>query len=390
MLIGVDATCWHNTRGYGRHTRGLLSTLVRLDTERRYFFFVDSSENLDTLPAEAEIRLVRNSVPTAVAASADGHRSLRNLWSMSRAMADARIDLLLFPTIYSYVPVISRAKKIVMIHDVIPEMYPELTLPKRTGHLFWKAKVALGRWQADAIVTVSDYSRQGILATFGFPPERVFVVGEASDAIFRVLDQPQPCAQLRALGILPDSRLVVYVGGFGPHKNLEALLLAFARLAGRPQSADLRLVLVGEYEKEVFHSTYHTLEKRARELGVAGQVIFTGYLADEDLVGLLNLATVLVLPSLIEGFGLPAVEAAACGCPVIATSASPLPGLLGAAALYIDPANREELQSALGRVLESQDLRRQMRGAGLAAARQLTWEAAARQMLGVFEQVRPR
>ena len=157
-----------NKRGYGRHARGLLSTLVRTDQSNRYVFFLDSEAHLRTLPAEAEIRLVRNSLPTAVATSANGHRSVFDLWKMSRALSDREFDLLLFPTIYSYVPVFSRAKKVVMIHDVIAEKYPDLTVPKRAARFFWNTKVALGRWQADAIVTVSDYSRKGILEHFGY------------------------------------------------------------------------------------------------------------------------------------------------------------------------------------------------------------------------------
>jgi glycosyltransferase involved in cell wall biosynthesis len=387
MRIGVDATCWGNARGYGRHARGLLSTLVRLDRSNRYVFFVDSEAYLPTLPAETEIKLIRNSMPATLAASTSGHRSVTDLWRISRAMSEREFDLLLFPTIYSYVPVFSRAKKIVMIHDVIAEKYPDLTVPRSAARFFWNTKVALGRWQADAIATVSDYSRRGILEHFGLAAERVFVVGEASDPVFHVLERPQLNEHLRAAGLLQGTRLVVYVGGFGPHKNLEALLAVFAKLTRQNGFTDLILVMVGEYGKEVFHSAYKTLKSKVHELGVSNKVIFTGYLADEDLVILLNLATVLVLPSLIEGFGLPAVEAAACGCPVIATTASPLSNLLGTGALYIDPKNPQDLESVLGRVLTSEDLREQMRRDGLAAAGRLTWDAAALQMINVMQKV---
>ena len=236
MRIGVDATCWQNMRGYGRHARALLSALVQLDAENHYTFFMDSLENSETLPHQAEVRLVRTFTPTAVAASSTSHRSARDVWQMSRAMSAPKFDLLFFPTVYSYVPVYSRAKKVVMIHDVIAESFPELTIPKRSARLFWNAKVALGRWQADAIVTVSEYSRQGIVQHFRIAPERVSVVGEASDPIFRVLDDPRPSARLSSLGIEADGRLVVYVGGFGPHKNLERLVAAFAGLAYRGNS----------------------------------------------------------------------------------------------------------------------------------------------------------
>lgn len=387
MRIAVNATCWQNTRGYGRHTRALLSALVRLDKENCYTFFMDSSENTEALPPKAECRLIHTSAATALAASSNGHRSLWDMWQMSRAMSSPGFDLLFFPTVYSYVPVFSRAKKIVMVHDVIAETYPQLTLPNRTAHLFWRAKVALGRWQADAIATVSDYSRQGILNHFKLAPERVFVVGEASDPVFRVIDNPQPTPRLNSLGIPSNGRSVVYVGGFNPHKNLEALLTMFSKLIAQREFSDIRLIMVGEYEKEVFHSYFGVIKKQVEESGITDRVIFTGYLSDEELVVLLNFSTVLVLPSLIEGFGLPAIEAAACGCPVIATTASPLPTLLGDGGLYIDPTKQDDLQLALARVLASEGLRRRMREAGLAASRRLTWDGAARQMIGLMRKV---
>jgi glycosyltransferase involved in cell wall biosynthesis len=302
-------------------------------------------------------------------------------------MAAAACDVLLFPTVYSYVPVCSKAKKVVMIHDIIAEQYPRLTLPNYTARLFWKIKVALGRWQADAIVTVSDYARQGILAHFKIAPERVFVVGEASDPIFRICDTPRPTPCLEALGVTTHNRIVLYIGGFNPHKNLQALVTAFAKLTSHPAFADVRLVMVGEYAREVFHSYFDTIKAQVEELAIADRVIFTGYLPDEELVVLLNLATVLVLPSLMEGFGLPAIEAAACGCPVIATRASPLPTLLGDGGLYIDPLRHAELALALRRVLACKPLRQRMRTAGLAAARQITWDAAAGQMIRLLRQV---
>ncbi len=389
MRIGVDATCWRNNRGYGRHARALLGALARLDTENQYTFFLDVGDGVATLPPGVEARLVRSASPAAVAASANGHRSLGDMWRMSRALSDPGLDLLLFPTIYSFVPVFSRARKVVMIHDVIAETYPQLTLPHPLQRLFWQAKVALGRRQADAIVTVSEYSRQGIARQFKLAPERIFVAGEASDPIFRRLPDARLTPLLIALGVSLDHRSIVYVGGFGPHKNLEALVSVFARLAARPSLSDIRLVLAGEYRKEVFHSYFSVIKQQVEELGIADRVIYTGYIPDEDLAQLLNCATALALPSLMEGFGLPAVEAAACGCPVVATTASPLPALLGEGGLYIDPHDPAELEDALARVLESEELRHKMRKAGMVAAGRLTWDAAARQMMALMEKMRP-
>ena len=156
MRIGVDATCWQNSRGYGRHARALLRSLIRLDQTNHYVLFIDSQELAEPLPEGAEVRLLAAKSPTAVAAAADGRRSLRDMWQISRAMSGADLEVLLFPTIYSFVPTFCKARKLVVIHDVIAETYPHLTLPRMSGRLAWKTKVAVGRHQADALVTVSD------------------------------------------------------------------------------------------------------------------------------------------------------------------------------------------------------------------------------------------
>ena len=386
MRIAVDATCWQNRRGYGRHARALLRTLVRLDTASRYTLFLDAEVAAEPVPPECEARILPSATPTVEAASAAGRRSLSDMWRISRALSAREFDVVLFPTVYSYVPTFGPARKLVMVHDVIAETYPHLTVPRFSARLFWNTKVALGRLQADAWITVSDYSRAGILKRFGMDPGRVFVVGEAADRVFRKLDRPLPGQKLRAAGIEPGQRMAVYLGGFSPHKNLEALVNAFARIAARPEFADLKLAMVGDTSGDAFHTYFGTIAAQVTVLGLRDRVIFTGYLDDEDVVVLLNLASVLVLPSLMEGFGLPAVEAAACGCPVIATKASPLQGLLGDGGVYIDPCE-DGIVQALAEVLASEERRARMGQCALAAAQRLTWEDAARQMMAVIHQV---
>lgn len=386
MHVGVDATCWSNQRGYGRHARALVGAMLRQDSVNRYTLFVDSQEMPGSLPRSTSVRVVPNSQPAALAASANGRRSPRDLWRMSRALSAGDCEVLLFPTVYSYVPVFGRARKVIFFHDVIAERYPKLTVPALSSRMLWKAKVALGRRQADAIVTVSEYSREGLVKYFGMPADRVFVIGEASDPVFRVLDQPQLSPRLRSLGVKPQAQKVVFVGGFGPHKNVKALIAAFGRIAANCDGP-VQLVLVGECRREVFHSEADAIREQVSAAGLDDRVVFTGYLPDNELVILLNLATVLVLPSFMEGFGLPAVEAAACGCPVIATQESPLPRLLQGAALFFDPHDETALESALRRVLGSESLRLRLREAGIAAAQRLTWDAAARQMIAVLNEV---
>lgn len=389
MRIAVDATCWHNRRGYGRHARALLRALVARDTANRYTLFTDSADATEPWPERSEIRIIQTSVPAVQAASADGRRSVPDMWRMSRALSAPGFDLVLFPTIYTWVPVFSRARKVVMVHDVIAETFPRLTTPRLAARLAWNLKGALGRWQADALITVSDYSRDRIVDRFRMDPNRVFVVGEAADPVFRKLADPLPGPGLLRSGVDASHRTIAYLGGFSPHKNLEALVRAFERLAARSEFSDLRLVMVGDTSGDAFHTYFGTIAAQVAQLGLEERVAFTGYLSDEDVVVLLNLAAVLVLPSLMEGFGLPAVEAAACGCPVIATDESPLASLLGGGAISIRPSE-QEIEQALEKVLSSEELRRQMGQSGLAAARALTWDNAARQMMEVIQQVAPR
>ena len=383
LRVGVDATGWTNRRGYGRFARGLLGALARIDADNRYTFFVDRADVCDSLPAGVEPCVVPVRVPAALAASADGYRSLADLYRMSRALADRRLDVLFFPSLHTYVPVVSRARKIVAIHDVIPESFPDLALGGRRARLFWTCKGAAARRQADTIVAVSEHARREILRRWQVDPRRVAVIGEAADPIFRPMDAPRPSERLGSLAWNGNDRGIVFVGGFSPHKNVDRLIDAFAAVAAsRP---DLRLLLVGELESETFTSCLGALRAQVERSPARDRIVFTGYLSDGDLAVLLNLATVLVLPSMMEGFGLPAVEAAACGGPVIATTRSPLPELLGKGGLYVHPHDRTDLERALTRVLDSADQRARMRAAAIEAASRLTWESAARSMLEVIE-----
>ena len=372
MRIGVEATCWNHRRGYGRHLRSLLPALIEIEPRDEYVVFLDGWwSDLYPLPSEAQVVRVASSRPTLSAASADSHRSLADLWAMSRALSSERLDCLLFPTVYSYVPVLTSIPKVLMIHDVIAERYPGHVFPSLAERVRWRLKSALARVQSDRLVTVSDYSRRGLVEHFGTPPEGITVIGEAPDPVF----QPRPNAQLpaavRRLGIAPSDRIIAYVGGFGPHKNLPRLLEAFAQPAGESRYDDLRLVLVGDYENDPFSSEYPALKDSLLDRSHGSRVVFAGYLADEDLADLLNRSAMLVLPSLMEGIGLPALEAAACGIPAVVTRNSPLPELLGDGAIAVDPLSEAEIGQVITRLLDDHALRARMGRAALAAARRL-------------------
>jgi glycosyltransferase involved in cell wall biosynthesis len=388
MRIGIDATCWSNRRGYGRFVRALMGAALEIDRANQYVFFLDNDSAEFPLPPGVEVIRVKASVPTIEAAAADGSRSVLDMWAMSRAISACPLDVFFFPSVYSYVPVLSRVPRLVAIHDVIPELFPELVFPSMRAKLFWRAKVKLACAQATRVLTVSEYSRQRLAEVLGLDPAALRVVPEAGAPAFHRLESVDDPALAARLKIPAAARMLVYVGGFSPHKNLPLLVDVFSDLAAQPHFSDVRLILVGDYEGDVFHSGYTALKTQVAQLGLEERVVFSGYLGDEHLVPLLNRATVLVLPSFCEGFGLPAMEAAACGTPSVITARSPLPQLLGQGAIALEPDDRAGWLAALSRILADPSLRQRMSIAALAAAQALSWQASARQLLAIFDEVR--
>lgn len=398
MRIGVDASCWINRRGYGRFARELLGALVDMDGENEYHFLVDfDPATAPPFPPRSSIVRVKSSVPAARAAAASGRRALRDMWAMGLVASRRRFDLFFFPSVYSYFPILFGGAKIVMvIHDVIAERYPEHIFPNPWAARLWTLKLFLARRQADLIVTVSEASRKGIAEEFGIPQWRIPVIPEAADPRFRPIEDPDVIRRTLAKWGLVPGRVLLYVGGISPHKNLQALLEVFAALRKNPAFGDCRLVLAGDYQSDVFYSSYQSLERRVRQLGLDGAVVFTGYVTDAELVHLYNGATCLVFPSLCEGFGLPVLEAMACGTPVVASRNGSVPEVLGSAGVLWDPARPTELRAALERLLSNPDLRASLRRQGLERAGEFSWEKSARRARELFselmkrETVRPR
>jgi glycosyltransferase involved in cell wall biosynthesis len=197
---------------------------------------------------------------------------------------------------------------------------------------------------------------------------------------------PEALAAVRQKYDLPE-RFILYVGTIEPRKNLTALLEAYAALMERlsvcdlrPALSDVRLVIVGKKGW-----LYEGFFRRLHELGLEDRVLFTGYVPDEDLPAIYSAADLFVFPSLYEGFGLPVLEAMACGTPVIASNASSLPEVAGEAGIMIAPHDVRGLAEAMERLLMDKQLRAELRARGLERAKQFTWERAAAMTLEVYQ-----
>jgi len=391
MRIGVDATCWANPRGYGRFTRNMLRVLLAIDHENHYVFFMDSlAASATDLPDKIEHKIVDLSESPTQAASADGRRSVKDMLKMGLAVSREKLDIFFYPSVYTYYPIFSSAKKIVAIHDVIAEKYPELIFKSRKNRFFWDAKTWLAVRQADLILTVSRFSQQGIAQHFGVPESEIRVVTEgAGDSFYPVKDRGGMAGKLSTHGLDESTRFILYVGGIAPHKNLSVLVRAFSKLMNETGYKKLKLVLVGDYKNDVFLMD-EALKKTMNQSAFRERVVFAGYVPDEELNLLYNAAEVFVLPSFCEGFGLPALEAMSCGTVVIGSSTTSVPEVVGDAGLFFDPENEQELTDCLRRVLDDDQIREELGSRSLQRATTFSWEKSASDMLRVIQDLGAR
>jgi glycosyltransferase involved in cell wall biosynthesis len=276
----------------------------------------------------------------------------------------------------------------VTIHDTTAERYPKLIFPNRRSRLFWKLKVQLAVRRADLIATVSKASKQEIIREFGVPEARVSVISDAVGAEFYPLDEePKTREVIAKYGVNVGEPFILYVGGISPHKNLHTLVDAHALLGQESGAPSANLVLVGDYQRDVFYSSYTSLREKIDGLGTTDKVVFTGFVDDADLMDFYNAASVLVMPSYDEGFGLPALEAMACGTPVIASNAGALPEVVGNAGRLFSPHSPQHLKDHLATVLSDRLVHDTMSRMGLQRAREFSWERSAQAALTAFSQL---
>lgn len=393
LRIGIDLASWINCRGFGRFTRELVKALAARDTVNRYVYFLDpESARAADLPDAAERVVVATREAPARAASAAGNRSVADVLRMSIAVMSKPLDLFFFPTNYTFFPIPKPMPVIVAIHDATTALHPELIFSNARARFFWRAKEWLSIRQSSALVTVSENAKSALVSHLGVAAERITVLPEAASPHFgpRVLSAEEE-ARLEVIGAPARDGYILHVGGVSPHKNIARLVRAFANLARDPRHARLRLVLAGDTGgHDVFTSSLAEVSELVAREALADRVVLTGYVDDELLALLYNGAGVLAFPSFNEGFGLPAVEAMASGTPVAASRAGSLPEVLGDAAVYFDPGDDAAIERALRDVLESAELRARLRAAGLARARDFSWDRAAALLIDLFDRTAAR
>lgn len=352
--------------GIGRYIQNLLLNLPAVDPSTSYEAVLGERRiHLDDRP-NFKSRKARWNIPIY---------SLREQVLLSSEMMSSSPDVLHYPSFN--MPVFNSRPVVVTIHDLIYYLYPA-ACPNRLAYIYARFMFRKVVGAATRIITVSEYSKNDIVKHLGVAPEKITVVyNGVSDVYKPITDSSVIDAVLRKHGITGE--YIFYVGSHHPRKNLKRLIHAYAELRNRDRSL---LVLTGEIE-ERRKDLYRTVD----ELGLNGRVLFIGRVGEQDLPALYSMAKVFVLPSFYEGFGLPLVEAFACGAPVVTSNVTSLPEVAGDAALIIDPVDTNALTKAIDSILESKDLCDDLREKGFKRAAMFNWADAAAKTHGVYKSV---
>jgi glycosyltransferase involved in cell wall biosynthesis len=267
-----------------------------------------------------------------------------------------------------------QTRTVYTLHDLIFLHYPEYHLPYNR----WYLTFAMPRYlrAADVIVTPSECSRQDAIKFYNLSESKIKVIYEAAAPHFKPATDPTALEAARQKYNLPQ-RFILHVGTLEPRKNLSRLLEAFQPLL--TDWPELKLVLVGKKGW-----LYDSFFQRLQTLGLQECVIFPGFVDEADLPAFYQLAEVFVYPSLYEGFGLPALEAMACGTPVVSSNSSSLPEVVGDAGLLVNPTDTAALSEALRRVLSDATLRADLEHRALARAQQFSWKKAADELEVIY------
>ncbi len=358
--------------GIGRHAYNLLEALTRLDPERRYLAYYypgyrNTRFNMEALGERANVELRPLGLPLYLPVE-------QLVWPT--LLARKQVDL--FHSPYVVLPLLTRIRSVMTVHDLIFEHHPEYR-PRGYLQRFYRITMQSGIRRAERVLTVSEFTGHDIQAYYGVNHASIQVIGNAVDAAFQRENDPARLAAVRERYGLPE-RFVLTVGAGRPHKNIETLVEAFSRL---DPSLAPALVIGGEPDPR-FPDSVGT---RIHAYGIENRVVRTGMIGENDLRAVYSLADVFVFPSLIEGFGLPPLEAMACGTPVLASATGAIAEAVGDAALTFDARDPEQLASALKRLLTDAAMRGTLSRRGLERVRAFTWERVAGETLKAYASI---
>lgn len=366
MRIAIDASTISTQGGPRTYVLGLLDALLRIDHDNDYVVFYNDPSHLGRFPGAKEIVL-------------SGKTPLARLWrehvALPLACRSERIDLLHCPK--SAIPYFSPCPTVVTLHDLIPLKHPETE--KFAAQMYWRLQIPIAARRSSFIITDSEHARREILADFALPQDKVRAIMLGFDPLMSTPRSEATGKNILAKYGLPADYLL-YVGTIQPRKNLDTLIQAFNSLK-QTGAVEKKLVIVGRKGW-----LYEQLFADIKAMNLESDVIFTGFVPDEELSYIYDHAAVFVYLSFFEGFGLPPLEAMACGVPVITSNTTSLPEVVGDAGITVTPADVSAVAAAINKVLSDPEMAARMQTAGRARARLFSWEAAARETVEIYRE----
>lgn len=367
MKIGINAHALGSQRGGDEtYIRNVIRALGTLDPDNDYTLFLTPPVPDEVIPGSERMRCVVVGPRTPL---------VRLPITFPLALVRARIDVV---HVQYVAPALCPARVVVSVHDIAYERYPQFFDHATTVQ--FRALVPLTIRHAAAVLTLSHYSKRDIVQRYGVPPEKITVTHLAADPIYRPIHDLKRLAEVRKRYRTGEG-YILCVGNLQPRKNLKTLIEAYVKLR-RADAIRNKLVLVGR--KAWLHDDIFAA---ARDSGYADELVFTGYVPDDDLVALYNAADLFVYPSIFEGFGLPPLEAMACGTPVVCSNTSSIPEVVGADALLVNPLDVEALARAISMALDDTDLRTRLSKQGIRRAASFSWDDTGRAIAEVYRQV---
>ncbi len=372
MRIVVNGRFSDRKTGVGRVIENLLVNLQKIDGENEYFVFVNKEFQNFIEVTNPKFHLISNGIPA-------GNMVLNHIWTQTGFIYNAikyRTDVVLLPQINLFL--FKVAPTILYQHDLIEYYTPNQKWYKL---LFRKLTFPVALRLSDKVIGVSSNTINDIKKFFNVPKEKLHLIYNAADSSFKPLDKKESKSIIKSKYGISD-KFILYVGTLAlPQKNLLRLVEAYGNILKR--GAQVKLVMVGKKSKDS-----EKIFDLVAEKGLVGSVFFTGYVPDVDLPYFYNAADVFCFPSIYEGFGLPVLEAMACGCPVVASNVSSLPEVVGAAGILIDPYNISKLSGSLFQMVTDEKLRKRYIISGLEQCKKFSWKESAYQLLKIIEQIK--